>query len=373
MRKNIGNKVLIFSGSDMRFGGGGQKNVINISKKLGMPTKIYSVLCESTIRVPLSSLAGLEFEVIPSICFKSLNHWFPYGILLLLNDKSTRDSYAMITFSSNIFVLFQLILLSKFLGNILVLHVSDPLFFNQSRRDRISRVNGYMRSLLVRFLPRIHVATAGQESKLRNSGFKGKIYTFPFFFPNSKVNIPSVKDFVVLFAGRLEIVSKGIDLLGSVIEKVLLTEDKIIFRIAGSGQEGEVIIKSLVERFPDNVFWLGHLSESDLQTEYERASVFAFPSRYENQPLSLLEAMNYGLLCVAFDIDGPRDLMIPGAGTLIPHYNTDIFSQTILDYFNEWKASRTKFEEERYSRTEKMNQIYKVEETVNRIIDMIAP
>jgi glycosyltransferase involved in cell wall biosynthesis len=84
----------------------------------------------------------------------------------------------------------------------------------------------------------------------------------------------------------------------------------------------------------DQPVWLrGLLGEASLQERlvmpgpagnigdwYERASVFALPSRYEGFPNVLLEAMAAGCACVAADCStGPAELIRPGIdGVLLP-------------------------------------------------------
>lgn len=47
----------------------------------------------------------------------------------------------------------------------------------------------------------------------------------------------------------------------------------------------------------------------DVDAYLRRARAFVLPSRWEGMPNALLEAMSYGLPCVATDVDGSRDLV----------------------------------------------------------------
>ena len=47
-------------------------------------------------------------------------------------------------------------------------------------------------------------------------------------------------------------------------------------------------------------------------------SVFVLPSYYEGQPVSLMEAMSYGLASIASDIGGITEVMGSNEGVLIP-------------------------------------------------------
>ncbi len=67
-------------------------------------------------------------------------------------------------------------------------------------------------------------------------------------------------------------------------------------------------------RFSD----LGRRARADVRALYRQADAFVFPSDYEPFGLVLLEAMACGVPVVASDADGPRDVVRPGCGWLVP-------------------------------------------------------
>jgi glycosyltransferase involved in cell wall biosynthesis len=61
----------------------------------------------------------------------------------------------------------------------------------------------------------------------------------------------------------------------------------------------------------------GRLGHHEVLAAYEEADVFVFPSDYEPFGLVLLEAMQAGLPVLAFDADGPRDVLTQTSGWLV--------------------------------------------------------
>lgn len=61
----------------------------------------------------------------------------------------------------------------------------------------------------------------------------------------------------------------------------------------------------------------GRLAHEEVLAAYGEADVFLFPSDYEPFGLVLLEAMQAGLPVLAFDADGPRDVLTPSCGWLV--------------------------------------------------------
>ena len=53
--------------------------------------------------------------------------------------------------------------------------------------------------------------------------------------------------------------------------------------------------------------------------------------------MSILEGMIFGLPSIAFENEGPNEIIQDNCGIIIPKYNTDIFADKICDILNHQK------------------------------------
>lgn len=127
-----------------------------------------------------------------------------------------------------------------------------------------------------------------------------------------RLNLPIDKR-VVVFTGKIT-KRKGIDVLLEAWRNSDI-KDKAVLVVIGSGMGQKDSIEENAHNFVkeynlnDSVSFLG---AKDNVNEYLKASdIFVFPSRWEGLPNSLLEAMSTGLLCVASNIEGVDELIIP--------------------------------------------------------------
>ncbi|UQA62389.1 glycosyltransferase family 4 protein [Polyangium aurulentum] len=82
-------------------------------------------------------------------------------------------------------------------------------------------------------------------------------------------------------------------------------------------------------------FW-GRVSDAELRARYEAASVFAMPSRGEGFGLVYLEAMAFGLPCVASLDDAAREVIAGGeTGLLVRYGDREALARALIDLFTD--------------------------------------
>ncbi len=132
----------------------------------------------------------------------------------------------------------------------------------------------------------------------------------------------------LLAVGRL-VPEKGFHDLLEAFRGLKLTGWKLI--IVGSADHPSDYSISLLQKGQNSgaIIFTGFLTGVPLYELYTHAGLFILPSYYEGLPISLLEAMSFGLTCIASNIEGNKNISLPQ-----DHYfevgNIDSLKATIL-------------------------------------------
>ena len=119
---------------------------------------------------------------------------------------------------------------------------------------------------------------------------------------------------------------KGADLL---IKSLINIQSEIeLLVVGGSADHINTHITS------SKVTHYGHIDgEAEMRSIMECADVVVIPSRMDNLPNIALEAIMLRVPVVSFDVGGMRDLVLDGVnGALIPQFNTELLSDSILNW-----------------------------------------
>jgi len=79
---------------------------------------------------------------------------------------------------------------------------------------------------------------------------------------------------------------------------------------AGDGFLKEELRQSL--KYENRVLFLGHLSQEDVAKVLKASDIYVLPSDNEGFPNALIEAMATGLICIATNVPGPKDIIRHG-------------------------------------------------------------
>lgn len=143
--------------------------------------------------------------------------------------------------------------------------------------------------------------------------------------------VSSLNNNQIISIGRLEPVKDFYTLI--LIFSVLIKKNKELkLKIVGDGSN-RTELEELIKRcnLQEKVILTGKLNEEKINKELLRSDIFVLTSKSESFSLVLCEAMNYGVPCVAFDVDvGPREIIDDGInGFLVNDRNIDLMINKI--------------------------------------------
>ena len=134
-------------------------------------------------------------------------------------------------------------------------------------------------------------------------------------------------DHNLIFLGRI-CRDKGIAELLSAMDRIHIEVPDAHLYLAGNYEEA--CWEDEVNKRSDYVIWTGWImGEEKEKLLRDTCSVFVLPSYYEGQPVSLMEAMSYGLAPIASAIGGITEIMSDKEGVAIPVKNVAILKDEI--------------------------------------------
>lgn len=228
---------------------------------------------------------------------ESVKGIFPFHIQIYKRISAIIEKYCLLRFKSNI----------RFTG--VSPNICNELINIGISKDRISYVpNGVDIDL---FKP------SNQKADLRN-----KFGICP-------------EDLVLLSVGRLTEVKnplKLIDIFSLVSEMV----ENITLVIAGNGELLAQTREFAIKKRLHNVIFLGYVDhKKDLPELYRCSDFYILLSKYEGQPLTLLEAISSGLQCIVSDIPNLHIVADAKCGIIINCSDSNIAAQNIVKYIKE--------------------------------------
>ncbi|MGM9779182.1 MAG: glycosyltransferase, partial [Prevotella sp.] len=111
-----------------------------------------------------------------------------------------------------------------------------------------------------------------------------------------------------LAIGRFSPKHKGFDLLIKAFAKFAQTNSDWTLEIVGEGEEEIIYRQLIIENHLEKRVKLCPFTK-DIQRHYAGASAYVLSSRWEGQPLVLVEAMAHGLAIVSSDLPVAKELL----------------------------------------------------------------
>ena len=130
-------------------------------------------------------------------------------------------------------------------------------------------------------------------------------------------------------------VEKGWDILLQLSCSLSAELDNLKARFYGAptrdSTEEHIVTRFSAPDVPEGIEYGGYIEGVSKTKAFQNANIFCFPSKNEAFPLTILEAMSFGLPVVCFDVGAVRDAVVDGmGGFVVPKGDTDAFRSAVV-------------------------------------------
>jgi glycosyltransferase involved in cell wall biosynthesis len=182
----------------------------------------------------------------------------------------------------------------------------------------------------------VHCIGKSEVQGLNTLMKSSKVFLMPYGFEiNSvvnQVNKSTNKKFIIGFIGRLDIYTKGLDLLLDAFKLFNERDKKACLWIIGDSDQrsklNQMVISRGIEK--DVVLW-GSKFGKDKHNLLNQMDVFAHPSRNEGLPSSVLEAASFGIPCLVTNATNVGDQIVKNkCGFSVRNENVDAIKNALF-------------------------------------------
>lgn len=160
------------------------------------------------------------------------------------------------------------------------------------------------------------------------------------YIPNVIDELPTKKSNLtknnIICVGRLESEKGHLDLIDIVREIKKEIKDIKLFLIGDGSLKEELKEKVAEYKLQNNVVFTGFLAKDEMEEYLLDSKLFVMTSHTESFGLVLIEAMSYGVPCIAFDsADGAKTILGNGCGVLISNRNKKKYAKNVIKLLND--------------------------------------
>lgn len=169
-------------------------------------------------------------------------------------------------------------------------------------------------------------------------------YGFKFNPQVGEAQKPSDKLFIIGFIGRLDIYTKGLDLLIKAFDKFQMNAPDATLWIIGDSKEREALNQLIKDKnLDDKVKLWGSKFGTEKDTLMSQMTVFAHPSRNEGLPVAVLEASALGVPSVVTQATNVAAYIAKyHAGFSIENENIEALSAALTEMYQLWQNNKLK-------------------------------
>jgi glycosyltransferase involved in cell wall biosynthesis len=228
-------------------------------------------------------------------------HKFPFFIDLKLKEEILKNSNKIFHLHGGWVPVFSSI--ANFLKKHNIKHVLTPHgaynFIAMKRSSLVKKIyfNLFEKKLL-KNVYKIHAIGKSEIEGINQIYPNSKSVLLPYGFTSNSTFTTEQKNenFTIGFVGRLDIYTKGLDLLAEAFLKFQKTSPSAELWIIGASEEGDKFFQKFIEENnAQNIKLLGKKFGDDKDKLISKMHVFAHPSRNEGLPSAVLEAASLGV------------------------------------------------------------------------------
>ncbi|WP_027339029.1 glycosyltransferase [Halonatronum saccharophilum] len=162
-----------------------------------------------------------------------------------------------------------------------------------------------------------------------------------------QVDKKSKEELEIIYLGRIDFYHKGLDFLLDAIEliKDKLSNEKIKINIYGKGSETEVkkLNEIILKININNLKFKGPVYDEEKDRVFKKANILILTSRFEGLPMTILEALSYGIPCIVTPGTNVSEEINNNNAGWKTSTNPKEIANTILIAINEYKKSEDKY------------------------------
>lgn len=300
----------------------------------------------------IASFKENELNGIKSVLEKIVPNYIKIGIeievynIKISEEKIDYSKYDLVLFHG-VYFLKYLIISEKFrklkIPYVIIPHCSlTKISLKQSRLKKILfnmvAKNFYKNALSIGYL---------NEEEKENSSIKN---SKNIYLPNGieeimTLNKMDTKEIKLMFLSRIDIYHKGLDLL---LESINLIKDKlreknILLNIYGDGKDKDKdIFFNKIEEYKlnDIIFYKGRVDGQEKIKAFQENQIFILTSRFEGFPISVLEALSFGLPCILTEGTNMKSIIKKYNSGWISKTNIEDISLKILDALEAYEIKK---------------------------------
>lgn len=199
----------------------------------------------------------------------------------------------------------------------------------------------FFESKLLKAATYIHCIGKSEITGLKQIFPNNKTVLIPYGFDmlNVKKVSPSTENFIIVFCGRLDVYTKGLNELLEGFKLFLHHTPNALLWIIGDGKEKEQLINKAKElAIHSSVIFHGSKFGDDKIALLQQCHVFASPSRNEGLPAAVLEAAALGIACLVTEATNTGDAINEyDAGYVIEVTDATLINQGLIILYDRMK------------------------------------